>query len=164
MFENSVLVKKQRTMGMTVAGVLCILGMLVCFLFGIVAPFVFSIPGIGLGIAGVVILFYNDTEYEYYYLDGDFRVTKIKNRSRRKRLIDIALDKAVIIAPEGSESLEQYRRNREVFHYDYSSGKHDENSYGLVYNSEDGTVLIYFEPDEKMLNAMRMKYPRMIMK
>lgn len=164
MFENSVLVKKERSIGTILAGIICIIGMLLCFVLGIVAPFVFGIPGVGLGIAGIVILFFNETEYEYYYLDGDFRVTKIKNRNKRKRLIDIALDKAVIIAPASSASLEQYLQNREVYRFDYSSGKHNENCYGLVYNSEEGTNFIYFEPDEKMLNAMRVKYARIIMK
>ena len=75
MFENSVLVKKERGMGTVIGGIACFVGMLICFLLGIVAPFVFGIPGVGLGIAAVYILFFNEIEYEYYYLDGDFRVT-----------------------------------------------------------------------------------------
>ena len=164
MFENSVLVKKERGMGMIIGGIACFIGMLICFLFGIVAPFVFGIPGVALGIAAVCILFFNETEFEYYYLDGDFRITKIKNRNKRKRLIDIALDKAVIIAPASSASLEPYLRNREVYKFDYSSGKHGESCYGLVYNGDEGTDFIYFEPNERMLNAMRMKYAKIIMK
>lgn len=163
MFENYVIVERKRKLGGTLTAVILFVFMILFFYLGtVISPFIFELPALFCGIGGYLLLFKSGIEYEYSYFDGELKITKIKDKRRRKRLRTIAMDKVVIIAHAKSESVKRYEENKEVWKRDFSSGRYGENLYDLICSSEDGMECILFEPDEKMLSAMKTKYARII--
>lgn len=165
MFENYVIVAKKKSIGKKVTAVLLFIAMLFLFFLGtVISPYIFGVPGIACGIGWYVLTFRSFVEYEYSYFEGDLKITRIKNKNKRKRLQMIEMDKIIIMAPQGSSSVQHYEEDRRVQRLDYTSGNNREGIYALVYSSEEGTMLLTFEPDEKMVDAMRIKYSKVVMK
>ena len=80
----------------------------------------------------------------------------------RLRLVQLDMNKVLVIAPRGSESLAAYQNKLEVYRRDFTSGNRDAKVYELIYMDEDGTVSILFEPDGEMLDAMKVRYAKTI--
>ena len=165
MFENFIIIEKKKTIGGKIVAILLLFFMLIFFYLGtVISPFIFEIPGIACGIGWYLITFRSGLEYEYSYFDGELKITKIRNKKRRKRVETIDLNKVILVAPKESESLKKYNENHETHFINYTSRNIHAKVYELITNKEDGTNLISFEPDEKMLDAMRTKYSRIIIK
>ena len=70
----------------------------------LLAPTLFLIPAIIFGVLWYVFGFRSYTEYEYTYFDGEFRIAKIKNKSRRKKVAVVNMEDVLMIAPKGDRS------------------------------------------------------------
>ena len=104
-------------------------------------------------------------EYEYSYFDGDFRFAKIYNKQKRKNLRGYEIDDVVIIAPEGDPSLHRFAKNPQVKSRDLTSGyKNEGKVYCLVAKTEERFEMTKFEPDEKYLDAVCIKYRQKVVR
>ena len=104
-------------------------------------------------------------EYEYSYFDGDFRFAKIYNKQKRKNLRGYEIDDIVIIAPVGDPSLHRYEKNPQVKTRDLTSGyKKEGKVYCLVAKTEERFEMTKFEPDEKYLDAVCIKYRQKVVR
>ena len=101
-------------------------------------------------------------EYEYVFCDGQVDFDRISGGAKRKTLLRVDFDKLVVIAPKNSHALDGYRHNG-VEVKDFSSLEEHAKVYGMVISGGERQTLIYFEPNEKMLAAMKQKAPRKIM-
>ena len=52
-------------------------------------------------------------EFEYFYMDGEFSISKIYNKSRRKTILILNDGMIKIIAPVGSNELQSFRELKE---------------------------------------------------
>ncbi|MCR5798390.1 hypothetical protein [Eubacterium xylanophilum] len=117
---------------------------------------------IALGVGAAALLGWYwprfNVTWEYVYCDGQIDFDAILGQDKRKSNLRIDLDDADIIAPEKSPALDGYR-HLEV--RDYSSRRKDVIRYGIATKIEgkDAKILIYFEPNEKMLTLIKDKYP-----
>ncbi|MCR5154655.1 MAG: DUF6106 family protein [Lachnospiraceae bacterium] len=137
---------------------------------GIVVPIIL-IPVTGYGILGllsllmvaVTAIFWKrlSIEYEYVFCDGQVDFDRIAGGESRKTLYRADFDQLVVIAPAKSHALDGYRHNG-VEVRDYSSLDPNHKIFGMVVTSGEKSTLIYFEPDENMLAAMKQKAPRKI--
>ena len=75
----------------------------------------------------------------------------IYNRAKRKRLQNIDIQGAEIIAPKGSPRLNSYRPDKV---YDYTSGNPNGKAYGIMIPKDQKNICIYIEPDAKMIDHM----------
>ncbi len=165
MFENLVIIQRKKSVGKKIGAAVLLFLMLVCFYLGtVISPFIFEIPAVVCGISGFFLIFKSNVEYEYSYFDGELKITKIKDKRTRKRQEIITMEKVLLIAPSGHEDLKKYEADRNLFRKDYTSRDRQRQVYELVINTEEGTELLSFEPDEKMLDAMRGKYARVVIK
>lgn len=165
MFENLIIIQRKKSVGKKVGAVVLLFLMMVCFYLGtVISPFIFEIPAVVCGIGGFFLIFKSNVEYEYSYLDGELKITKIKDKRMRKRQEIITMDKVLLIAPSGHESLKTYGTDRSMFRKDYTSGNHQKQVYDLIINTEEGAERLSFEPDEKMLDAMKVKYSQIVIK
>ncbi|MGN0505116.1 MAG: DUF6106 family protein [Lachnospiraceae bacterium] len=137
-------------------------GMIVCFLFG------FLLMNVFLMLAGVVfvgltyyVLPRLSVEYEYVFCDGQLDFDKISGGMKRKNMLRIDFEQLVVIAPKNSHALDGYRHNG-VTVKDFTSLEENHKVYGLVVTGGEKPTLIYFEPNEKMLAAMKQKAARKI--
>lgn len=122
---------------------------------------IFIILGIILSIVTYFVFQELDLEYEYLYVNGELTVDKIKGKSSRKQCINITMDLIEVVAPFKSFHLDEYDKKNKVL-LDYSSGTQPDNLYVIYFKGKKGLAKLLFEPNEKMLDSMRMLSPRKV--
>lgn len=122
----------------------------------------FLLIGIVFGVVSYFIIPVFDYEYEYLYLDKEISIDKVIAKQKRKRVIEIDLNKAEIIAPSGSHSLDSYR-NRQHIVKDFTSGMEGAKVFTIAYADNNQFVLANIEPNEEMIKAVKMVFPRKVM-
>lgn len=138
----------------------CVLWLLTLF----ISPFIFVVPAFVVAVLWVWLGFFRKVEYEYTYYDGDLRLAKITNKSKRKHLMEVNMENVFAIAPKGDRSVYKYENDAELKYKDFTSGEAGRKIYELVFKSEKGMCRYEFEPDEEMLDAISVKYPRIVVK
>jgi hypothetical protein len=84
------------------------------------------------------------------------------NKSRRKKLTTFTMEEVLAIAPAGDRSMYKYETDTTVKKVDYSSGQKDAPCYEMVVKDENGVRLIRFEPDDRYLDAICVKYAQKV--
>lgn len=114
---------------------------------------------------GVGFYFYSTSvnlEFEYIYVNGELDVDKIMNQARRKRALTFDMNHLEIIAPESSHHLDSYA-NKTCKTFDFSSGDKDaEGRYVLYGTVKNEMIKVILEPNDRILNDMRMSSPRKV--
>ncbi len=155
--------KKKVTMKDNLIKFLLIGGMIACFVLGFLT---FKMLLVFLGIVLLALGYYFlpklSVEYEYVFCDGQLDFDKISGGARRKTMMRVDFEKMVVVAPKNSHALDGYRHNG-VMVKDFSSLDENARVYGMVVTGGEQNTMIYFEPSEKMLAAMKQKAPRKIM-
>ena len=157
MYEVYVLVERKK-------GMLANLLMLVvvfCTIFSTLAtifimPMFFSVAILFAALLWVIER--RNVEFEYSYFDGELRFTKIINKSKRKSIKTYSMDEVQVIAPAGDRSVYNYENNSRIGVKNLTSGNSGAAVYSLVVKEAEGLSLIKFEPDEKFLEAICVKY------
>ena len=165
MNEKLVIIPKLVTSGkkiMTI--VLFVIACILLLLSTFVSPLLFFLPAILVMVLWVWQGFFSNVEYEYTYFDGDLRFAKIKNKAKRKKIADINMEDVVILAPKGDRGVYKYENDKNLKCINLTSGRADAKVYELIVKNEEGFMRIEFEPDEEILNAMMVKYARIIVK
>ncbi len=98
------------------------------------------------------------TEYEFTYMDKELRIDRIYNRSKRKHMEDLDLNKMEILAKNDSDKIKSYE-NRQCTNTNYSTNEDNTESlknYTMYY---DGKRRIMFSFDEEMIECIRRLAP-----
>lgn len=112
--------------------------------------------------AATYFVFLNlSVEYEYLFAEGGLSVDRIMGRAKRKRIFNCDKEDVQMVAPADSFVLKDYERQGSKVK-DFSSGSRDAKVYALIYQKGPDHFKIMFEPNEKMIKAMRRAYPRKI--
>lgn len=93
-------------------------------------------------------------DYEYVFVDGQIDFDRIIADSNRKNMQRTDLEKAEVVAPEGSHALDPFQNLKTE---DYSSGNPEDKHYILVVKGDKGNIKIRFTPNEHLLEQMKMK-------
>lgn len=110
---------------------------------------------------GVYLVFsYTSVEYEYSFLNGELSIDRILGQRKRKTVASFDISQAEIIAPAGSEELKSHLR--EMRKLDYSSGYRNDNLYSMILNGKNGQAHVVFEPNERVIEAMRHVRPSIV--
>lgn len=97
-------------------------------------------------------------EYEYSYYDGELRFARITNKKRRKELDGYMMEEVITIAPAEDISIYQYLNDKSAKLRDLTTGRQDAKVYVAVVKNANGMELVTYEPDEKYLNEVCIKY------
>lgn len=114
------------------------------------------------GLATYFVFLNLSVEYEYLFAEGGLSVDRIMGRARRKKMFDCEKDDVQMVAPADSYVLKDYV-NQDTKEKDFTSGRKNAKVYALVYRKGAESLKILFEPNEKMLNAMRRAFPRKLL-
>lgn len=156
MFEVYVLVEKRKPMIMKFFGIFSwVIG--VISMIATAIGIYFFLPTAVLGILLGYFFQSRNFEFEYSFFDDEVRFAKIINKSRRKKLPGYKMDEVVIIAPAGDQSVYNYENNGQNKIRRLQSGYPDRKVYVLVAKAPAGFELVYFEPDDKYLDAVCIK-------
>ncbi len=125
-------------------------------ILGIVAFHSLIIFLVALVIDVVLIYFLPNkkVDYEYVFVDGQIDFDRIIADSTRKTMYKTDLEKAEVVAPEGSHRLDAFQN---LPLQDYSSGDPQDKHYILVVKGDKGNVKIRFTPNEHLLEQMQFK-------
>ena len=97
-------------------------------------------------------------EYEYLYVDKMLSIDIILGKSKRKKGYECTMDEIQVIAPEGSDRLNNYGTIQKTLDYTSHDGK--TKPYVAIVESSGTTIKLIFEPDEKMLKCFRQTAPQ----
>lgn len=124
---------------------------------------IFFILTAGFGVFMFFMMPRFDVEWEYTFLDGELRIDKIFSRSSRKRYLNLLFDRVDAVAPVTSDDIARNLNNPGFTKIDCSAKSGDDSKvYGILYSDEKARRVILFEPDEKMLKALRRYSPRKV--
>ena len=122
---------------------------------------IFLVPLVIFGLLAWFVVPGFDLEYEYLYLDREISIDKIMSKQKRKRVRTLELNKMEKMCPINSHELDSYK-SRNVKVSDYSSGTDGAKVWVIVYTGKDGEELVWIEPNEEMLKAVKSVYPRKV--
>ena len=151
-------VRKTVTMLLFIAACACL------SLASFFSPALFFVPALIFTFVWIWQNFYANVEYEYTYYDGELRLAKITNKAKRKNLVAVNMEDVLAIAPRGDRSVYKYENDKALKYKDFTSGNNSAKVYELVFKGEKDMCRYEFEPDEEMLDAIRVKYPRIVVK
>ncbi|MBE5951398.1 MAG: hypothetical protein E7260_07350 [Lachnospiraceae bacterium] len=156
------IVKKKATAKETLLKLVTYGGMIFCFIVGLFFGkmlFVF-LALVLVGLAYYLVPRLN-VEWEYVFCDGQLDFDRISGGSKRKTILRVDFEHLVVAAPKNSHALDGYRHNG-VEVKDFTSLEEGKNVYGMVITGSEQNQMIFFEPSEKMIAAMKQKAPRKI--
>lgn len=105
-----------------------------------------------------IVLHTRHYEYEYSYYGGELRFATIINKKRRKELKGYVMEEVLVIAPIDHQSVEPYLKDKNSKVHNLTTGKLDANIYVAVVKNGNEIELVKYEPDEKYLNEVCIKY------
>ncbi len=92
-------------------------------------------------------------EYEYCVTNDDLTIDKVIAKRRRKNMISINIKDIYELVKVDDENLDKRKYDKYIF---ANSEISSENAYACSFNSKKyGKCLLIFEPNEKILNAMK---------
>lgn len=133
-----------------------------CFLGGIFGISVLLLPAIGLALLAYFVFPNFYLEFEYSYLDKELSVDKIMKKQKRKHIETIDLSKMELMAICSSHELDSYKNRKDVKIVDYTSKIPDRKTYAIVYPANNQLQLIYIEPNEELIHAIKSVFPRKV--
>ena len=109
---------------------------------------------------GTYFVFINlSIEFEYLYADGGLRIDRIMGKARRKKIFDCDKADVQFVAPSDSYMLKDYEPSN-IKILDCTSGQKNGKIYAFICQKGSESRKVLFEPNEKMINAMRRAYLR----
>ena len=120
----------------------------VSFVFTLLIPFAIIVPIILVCV-----------EYEYLFVNGNLDIDKIIAKSRRKRVFEMEITDLELIAPAGSPEVRQFQGLKAQ---NFSSCTPEGRKYEMIVVKNGEKRRIVFEPNEKILDGMRMYAPRKV--
>jgi len=127
---------------------------------------------IAMGILCVIAFFlsmspvfgiFGEVEFEYLFVTNSLSIDRIYGRSKRKKAWEGSMEGIQIVAPTGStEARDHETKNMKLL--DFSSHVPGAKTYTLISQSGAETTKIIFEPNDKLLQCMRMTAPRKVVK
>lgn len=130
--------------------------------FGVAFLGLYAVIITGILVLVCVLVFpYLSVEYEYVFCDGQLDFDKIFSGNKRKTALRIDFENVEIMAPAGSHALDSYN-HQQLKLIDYTSRERDIHPYAIVLRQGEQLTKILFEPNEKMVAAIKQKAPRKI--
>lgn len=163
MLEIYVLVPVKRHPVVPFFGLLCFALAIGTFVLACMIP-ILILAAFLFAALGYFLVFETNKEFEYSYFDGEVRFAKVINKSRRRSLEVCQMDEVVQIAPAEDRSIMKYQGDHTAKVKDYSSRRREVPCYVMVTNQGGKTVLTKFEPDDKFLDAVMMKYAQKVIR
>ena len=74
------------------------------------------------------------------------------------------MDDVLAFAPKGDRSVYKYENDRNMPYKDLTSGNPDAKVYELVWKAEKAVTRFEIEPDDEILDAIAVKYARLVVR
>ena len=130
----------------------------VCFtIFSIIAPLLVT----GIIIGAYFLITSKNIEYEYIVTNDELDVDKITNQKKRQRVFSNSCRDFEIVAKVNSEKyVSEYEKIENKLNFTSVLGGED--VYFIVLNYKGARTVVFFEPNERMMNAFKTYIPRKV--
>ena len=154
------LIKRKKTGKTQMEKIALILVTAALFVLGMIIPYVEFLLLVMIGVD--IYLFRSlDIEYEYLYINGNLDIDKIMSKSRRKKAFEMNVSELELLAPAGSPELRPFQGLKAK---DYTSGEEGRKAYEMIVLKNGEKIKIIFEPNETIVDGMRMYAPRKVIR
>ena len=118
-------------------------------------PLAIVLCAVSLYLSYKIYCSYN-VDWEYIFIDDELRFTKIINKSRRRELLTVSLSKAEAVARVTDGAHNQFMKNPGYRKYNFKTNTSDDVWFVAGVDAHGSRVCVAFEPDERMLEAIRL--------
>lgn len=154
------LIKRKKTNKTMIGKIALILLTIAFFVLGMMIPFVELVFLVMIGVD--IYLFRSmDIEYEYLYINGNLDVDKIMSKSRRKKVFEMNVSELELLAPSGYPELRPFQGLKSM---DFTSGEEGRSVYEMIVLKNGEKKKIMFEPNDTIVDGMRMYAPRKVVR
>lgn len=158
------LVTREKTITTRLIGVLYIVALVTVVLITFMFEILFMLFPVALvgGIWLVIRLIKGlDIEFEYIVTNGEVDIDRISGKRKRKRLLTVDCRNFEILAPDNPGYFAAYERFEFKEKVDVSSGANPR-WFAICPSKQGGKLLLYFEPNDRMLDAFRLYNQRAV--
>ena len=155
------LVEREKNMGLFVLRIVMYVLCAICIFLALGGMSALFLVGVAFGVVGAVVIPAPEVEYEYLYIGKELSIDKIIAKSKRKKTAEFDLNKMEIMCPVNSHELDSYK-NKNLSVKDFSSKKADAKIYAIVYRDDKQECIIYIEPNQELLQAIKTVFPRKV--
>lgn len=158
------LVTRKKTVTTRLIGVLYIVALVTVILITFMFEVLFMLLPVAVvgGIWLVVRLIKGlDVEFEYIVTNGEVDIDRISGKRKRKRLITVDCRTFEILAPDSPSYFAAYEKVVFKEKIDVSSGENPR-WFAICPSKQGGKLLLYFEPNDRMLDAFRLYNQRAV--
>lgn len=136
----------------------------VTLFLSMLGAYVLFIATILLVVAAIFLFPRFSVEYEYVFLGDELDVDIIMNKSKRKSKGKYLMSRVETVAMKNSSEIRPIMSNPKSQYtvVDYTTDHGDQGVYAMIYSDEKGKQLVLFEPNEKLLKAMKYNSPRKV--
>lgn len=134
-----------------------------CVILGIFAvciPMLLLPVLVGVFAADYYLITSRNLEYEYSVTNGDITIDKVISRRKRKRVISVDAHNIEEMGKFKPEIVRNKSSYKPYFASEYDDGR--DSWYFCAHTSKEGNVLVVFDPDEKVMGAMKPFIPRQV--
>lgn len=100
-----------------------------------------------------------NVEYEYLYVNGDLDIDIIWNKQRRKNKYSMNINDLEVLAKAEASEVRNVQVDKT---YDFSSRKTSTEKYVMIVSGNGEKVKVIFEPNQNILEGMKMMAPRKV--
>jgi len=101
-------------------------------------------------------------EYDYFVIDGKFRIVKVIGRKKRKMFSEVPFSAFQSVGKLTSEAYDRYAGSRDVKKQIAVCNINDEDKlYYAYYIKDNAKFLLHFEPSVEFMIAFKRSLPRM---
>ncbi len=148
--------------GIVILGIILVLA---CVIFINILGMLFILVTSGVLFGAYKLIRFRNLEFEYSFTNGDLTVDKIIDRSRRKRVVsfDVKNTSEMGKLTESNYASLNGRSVGDIFRAGINENGVTENSwYILAEKKGGGMFLLFFDPNERVLDAIREFLPRQV--
>lgn len=159
-FVEQIVKKKFGGKDYAIVALTVFLGLVILFICMAFFPPALFLALVGVCAAAYFIITSRNLEFEYSVTNGDLTIDKIVNRRKRKRVVSLDLHN---VEEMGKYSAEAHRSKS--YAKRYMTAQTDDGRGGwylCARQPQTGNVLVVFDPEEKVLNAVKPFLPRQV--
>ncbi len=158
-FVEQIVKKKFGPKDYLIAAATVLAGLVLVFLSFLYPPVAFLVL-IGVCFGEYYIISSRSLEFEYSVTNGDITIDKIINRRRRKRVLSADAHDIEEIGKFRPDLLQRKSGYARFFTSEYDDGR--DSWYFCAHHPQKGNVLVVFDPEEKVLKAIKPFLPRQV--
>jgi len=153
------IIQKKKSIGdyLFITGII-ILALVLIYILPVLIRSVALLADVGVLYAAYKLIRSRNKEYEYALTNGEIDIDVIIDRKKRKRIFTANCKEFEILEKINGSHYSQYAGKMTKIIKAVSSMKAEDIYYFVLYREKD-RIMVYFEPDPKMINAFKTYIP-----